>query len=299
MKNDIIRSHKSYFVFLDVLGFTDIVEKDADKFMNIVPEFIKCFEKAFSEAMTIHYTKNGHDGQYDINMGDCHFRIFSDSIYIWCDEPTEKDLLILLWCMDELFITGLKNQFPLRGAMTYGDLFVYKNTTHEFLNNETIYGKPLIEAFKLEKMQNWSGLIISSRAWRHIESTWEGKHFAGNPDCYSLFTSHQHFIWYKVPVKANFKNDCSPYGIVLNWLKRPNDESPIQEQDIINGFRKSEDKHTKELVDNTKSFFDYTIGSQITISPNENELGSYNSDVFIEKDEPDNNLINPSNEQKN
>lgn len=279
MKNEnVIQSFESYFVYLDVLGFTEIVEKDADKFMDIIPQFVKCFENAFSEAMTIHYSKDGQDGQYHINMGDCHFRIFSDSIYIWCDNPTEKNFLILLWCMNELFVFGLKNKFPLRGAMTFGELFIYKNKSHEYLNNETIYGKPVIDALKLEKSQNWSGLIVSSSVWRHIESTWEGKNFIGSSDCHTLFApSHQHFTWYKIPTK----NQCGLPGIALNWLKRFKNESPIQKQDVINGFMESEDRHPKELIDNTKSFWDYTIGSQSTICPSKKELDSYNSDVFI------------------
>jgi hypothetical protein len=56
----------------------------------------------------------------------------------------------------------LAQGFPLRGAITYGDLYIYRKS-HVFL------GEAMINAYEKEQNQDWIGALVDSSFWNFHE----------------------------------------------------------------------------------------------------------------------------------
>lgn len=121
--------------FIDVLGFSDLVDSDTTELINRYFDFVLSdFEKAASK-------------------NKFNFLLISDSLVIYCNySVTELNLLIKVLCklqqklMEDAGILA-------RGAISFGELFIDKS-------KNVIVGKGLINAFKLEALANFPRIIL-------------------------------------------------------------------------------------------------------------------------------------------
>ena len=124
----------------------------------------------------------------------------------------------LLYAIIEILKYGLLNGFPLRGALSYGDIVLHKRKTLKaqrrtklFLLDDSIYRRAYMEAYFGEGIQEWSGGIVSQSAWNQIYKTWQSVNTPRDePHC--LFNIYPFFTWYPVRMKNGiFKT------IAINW----------------------------------------------------------------------------------
>jgi len=127
---------------------------------------------------------------------------YSDTILFYSADVTNKseadiDYIFhetLIAC-DLLFMAADKSMFPLRGAMTVGELIDRDNV---------VISKEIIEAYHMEKKQNWCGCWISNRCIHSISKDSLNDHRGSNS-----------MIEYDIPMKDNL---CE-HGYVYNWVK--------------------------------------------------------------------------------
>ena len=132
-----------YFLFADVLGFTNFVNNISHNSLD---------ERLEEWISVIDLIRQGSDV--------LKVSTVSDSV-LAMEEDTEGGLDRLTTFSRLLLERSIRTSFPIRGAITKGDL------TWE----ETIYGKAFIRAAELEKSQDWIG--ISCQPNLDIDWSWE------------------------------------------------------------------------------------------------------------------------------
>jgi hypothetical protein len=142
--------NERYIAFLDILGFSDMI-------LNTdLNEILKKFEPVlflipYAEALGEWTNLEGH---INLENKKCSCFSFSDTFVLCSRDATPESLntiIIATFILSRnLFALG----FPVRGAITKGEADCIPNTNH-------LIGKAIIEASKLEKRQNWFGVILS------------------------------------------------------------------------------------------------------------------------------------------
>lgn len=119
-----------YFLSADVLGFTNSVT-------NLSHESLSQHIESWISVVD----------QIKCETELCNVSIVSDTILALEDDSAEG-LERLLKFSKLLLERSLANGFPIRGAITQGEITWGK----------MIYGKPVVDAFVLEKAQDWIGI---------------------------------------------------------------------------------------------------------------------------------------------
>lgn len=256
---------KSYVAYFDVLGFTEVVKNHRTSELNqIVRKLFDGFNDAIDQSRTIQNVK--------IDISNIKFHLLSDSFVIWTEDVTHNDgntvsgksyivFRNLLYAIIEILKYGLLNGFPLRGALSYGDIVLHKRKalnaqTKLFLLDDSFYGRAYMEAYSLEAIQEWSGCIVSQSAWNQIYKTWQSVNTSGdNPHC--LFNKYPFFTWYPVRMKNGiFKT------IAVNWnYEYVRDKNKFIDSELIKmgffDYKKTFPKDSKKLIETLK-YLEYT-----------------------------------------
>lgn len=183
----------------DVLGFSDRLEQDGIGAVKAL------YDRLIEVALKPH-AANKLWTPFLQPLGDRSFcpgifwlplryAYFSDTILLWV--PCHPECLgpFLDRCLN-VFCEALKLGIPLRGAISAGDLILHKKANYYL-------GLPLVEAVKLEKAQNWLGVVlgVSVRSER-----------------LQLPFSPLQVILRDAPVKAGNRDLLS--GLALDWPRR-------------------------------------------------------------------------------
>lgn len=132
-----------YFLAADLLGFGKIVK-------NSTPVELDARMNAWSSL--VESTAKTH--------GISQVQLISDTVFVGTPS-TREGLLSLLSFSRELLSHGIRQSFPLRGAIVHGP----------YLFGSLTYGRAVIAAHELEQAQNWIG-IACEPGLLNIESTW-------------------------------------------------------------------------------------------------------------------------------
>jgi hypothetical protein len=140
-----------YLLFLDVLGFADLVEKQsAEAVYAVVNEALSAFER-WEELNRVFRT------------------IYFSDTFIFYQEPKGYGDS---WFLDVYAIGGmilsalLAREIPARGAITFGEFEVREDGSKR---HQIYFGQALIEAYRSEKKENWIGITIQKSAWEPYE----------------------------------------------------------------------------------------------------------------------------------
>ena len=126
---------QSYFMASDLLGFSSIVSNlDQDKLNERINAWIVLAKKIKSE------------------MGIRDMQLISDTLFVR-EEDSKDGLGRLLQFAKSLLERGIERSFPIRGAITYGDV----------IWGDLTYGKPVIEAHQLEMSLDLIGIACSPK----------------------------------------------------------------------------------------------------------------------------------------
>lgn len=145
---------KRTVALLDILGFRAMIENESTnnlgkRFSDIVGQGLSAMnrprERIPGELMFFP----------NLNPTDtyCTTFIFSDTVILISKSDSEIDCLALLiycWKAMQLLIGG---KFPVRGAVTHGEMYVNEK-------QNLFLGSALTSAYELEQKQNWIGAVI-------------------------------------------------------------------------------------------------------------------------------------------
>jgi len=263
---------KRYLAMLDILGFSDLVDKNNhselenifhDLGINIKNSIAdnndRLIFKSDGSLVAIPDTQN-----YTIGI---HVFVMSDTIMLWSDDATGKQFVNLLLVVGSLFCYTFKLGLPLRGAITYGDLDDLNKKKGvadrlDVIAIHTVFGKAMIEAHQLEKKQNWAGCIIAESAINNYAKDCKIaiKHNIEASDIDYLKKIGM-ILDYKVPMKYGEIKTLT----VINWPTRVNKQknNALTKTEVKNSFSKFKKEVTtwdaQYKVDNTLAFYDYVI----------------------------------------
>jgi hypothetical protein len=121
---------KQYFIaYFDILGFEKKVnQEDEKKNLILLTTINDCIANS-KEVISLFYDTG--------SKVDIRVKVFSDN-FVYC---TENDYISLLCMIATLQCTFLPYNIFIRGALSYGKIFI---------SDEFIYGKGLIDAYKIE-----------------------------------------------------------------------------------------------------------------------------------------------------
>ena len=156
------------FAMFDVLGFSGWItsvglQTVLDSYHSLIERaVVKSNEKGGLSAVRT------PEGALFAVTGPPSYAYFSDTILLWCPlvPPLVDDFV---GRCSSLICEALAMNIPLRGALTLGDA-VLDRKSNFFL------GKPIVEAAKLEKAQNWLGLTFGhSAVWSSFLAQLHGR----------------------------------------------------------------------------------------------------------------------------
>jgi hypothetical protein len=141
-----------YLLYLDVLGFSDIVETRAvEEVYAIVDECLQAFDRwqRLNRLFSTIY--------------------FSDTFIFYQEPKGYGD-----WAFLDVYAIGgmvlsalLAKGIPARGSITFGEFEVRKDTTKK---HQVYFGRALIEAYRAELREKWIGITIEPSAWKPFEA---------------------------------------------------------------------------------------------------------------------------------
>jgi hypothetical protein len=145
----------------DILGFTELVRKHS--LAEVVDDALGWFRKALTHSILQGDFPTEPPSIRDL---DAHARIgvawFSDTILLYTKEDSDDAVRELVnavaWLLFETIVTGAMR---IRGGIAYGE-------AHIDAENSLFVGGPIIDAYLLEKDQEWSGAALTPAAVERI-----------------------------------------------------------------------------------------------------------------------------------
>ncbi len=205
-----------YVAFLDILGFKDMVLNNEHE--KLVPAFERLFAKSVNDGVSLFSHSPGK--YYPINC-----LVVSGSIFLWTEHDNPSQFFLLVASVRSIIGGCMSWGFPLRGAISHGDLSFSHTRLHEKkdLFAQTLIGKAIVNAYQDEKKQEWAGCIITKPTVQYVE---EKHNTSGDIKTLSNRLPQRYLFKYKVPMKEGEIED----RYVVNWI--PNFTGTLDSQTI-------------------------------------------------------------------
>lgn len=149
MDKDCDLAEGRYLLFLDILGFSELVKtKGVAEVLSVINETLQTFdrwEKVSRSFKTIY---------------------FSDTFLFYQEQKMQGE-----WDFTDIYCAGgniltalLAKGIAARGAITFGEFEVYDAVSGK---HPIYFGAALIEARQAEQKESWIGITIQPSAWLH------------------------------------------------------------------------------------------------------------------------------------
>lgn len=156
-----------YLLFLDILGFSELVEtRDTEEIYIVIDNALKTF------------------GRWEELNGLFKTIYFSDTFLFYQESSGYcKRAFMDIYAIGGMILSALlAASIPARGAISFGELEVKFDSTGR---HQVYFGKALIEAYKAEQLEKWIGITIMPSAWAPYD--------ADDPGIIDLFASEK--VW--------------------------------------------------------------------------------------------------------
>lgn len=158
-----------FFGFLDILGFGDIVRStEHNRLEHLYLTLPAQLDGALAGERYVAVGGNARTLRFlpDIDKATVNSLLVSDSIMLWTNTESMRAFFNILTAVRDLMISALVHGMPLRGAISRGPLTLLtgRSSTKRLIFQHTLFGKPIVEAANAEKVQEWSGCIITPTA---------------------------------------------------------------------------------------------------------------------------------------
>lgn len=175
----------------------------------------------------------------------------SDTFVIYCPYKSSSDIAQFLWNVQQLLFHSIRERFPLRGAITIGQVAA-NPAEHLFL------GPAIIEAIEYEKVADWAGAIICPRLESELISRGLDSHLE------ALLVRHP------VPYKEAYSKKCPQQLLCINWLS--DSFNYINPKFIDCKFPKfnvdtNEGVSAQSKVRNTRAFMEHVVSLNAEVGP--------------------------------
>lgn len=253
LNNSSNKIKKHTVAFFDILGFKNKVL--SSELFELATSYEYLLSLVINHLNQKKDDKNSLFPNHQIGSPYCYNYFFSDSIILFSLDDSEESCLKLLVFAWRLFQFLLAFNFPARGSICFGDMYVNPQ-------NKIFLGKALIDAYELEQKQEWIGAIIDKSIFEAFPNL---AHLCEKEN--SIF--HYLFFEYDVPLK----NGLICRSSTINWrfnlvveegtrsiLKYLNDAKIQDVKDI-------EDFKILKKLDNTLRYAEKVLSTKVIYSP--------------------------------
>lgn len=258
-----------YVAFLDVLGFEPMVERcEFEKVMQIYENalvFAAQVGASHGKVMTVE-TPEGRKSGPDLSRTNVQCLIISDSVLFLTPNISMQSFVEICAAVSHMLVAGVVTGVPMRGHIACGELAVMDSRCSASFSIHSLVGRPLVRAYREEKLYQWSGCTIADECVaeyekRHAEyiehhpnSSWE--------DCLSIedIARLGLIVRFATPRKGGSLEQW-----VINWPQRMGSLS-------LDTVRKAFAKHSKpvdcdsvrEKIANTIAFVEFSKSQQLS-----------------------------------
>jgi hypothetical protein len=227
----------------DILGFSRLVEDNPLE--SVVDGALGWFRKSLHHS--VH--KDGFpEASVTLKQLQTHSDVgiawFSDTILMYTMRDTDDCLRSLMSSIGWLlFETNMAGRTRIRCGIAYGKVYVDET-------NSMYVGRPIIEAYRLEKRQAWSGAALTESAIQRVPDYARAAQF---PE------------WWLIPWKVPIKNAPAEQTLAINWTlgfhdspfilnysgqhAEPTSSDWAQDPDICEKWRNTRDFHDNVCED--------------------------------------------------
>ncbi|MCC7091802.1 MAG: hypothetical protein IT524_07595 [Nitrosomonas sp.] len=186
----------NYFIAVcDILGFSDLVR--GNELDDVVTHSLGWFRKSLNHSL--------HKANFPTEVPptadlDRHSKVgvawFSDTVLFYTkndtDEAVKELLSTVAWLVFETLQGG---NTKVRGGLAYGEAYIDPL-------NALFVGQPIVDAYNLEKSQQWSGAALSSSAVNRLPE---------------MARSGQYADWWVKPYDVPLKNQKTLQTLAIDW----------------------------------------------------------------------------------
>ena len=158
---------ETYIAFFDILGFKEIVlNNDLKSLNNKFNDFLRESQISVSTGQTVHL-ENGIivPDLSEIKVNCIHI---SDSVIFWTQNQDQESFNNLLNACTTFYRRSLQMEFPLRGAIVYGEMEftpgIINDKEQNSFSNFSLIGKGLINAYLKAESLHLSACIVDQSA---------------------------------------------------------------------------------------------------------------------------------------
>ncbi len=135
------------------------------------------------------------------------FAMFSDTILIYSKDDDDISCRNVIETVAWIILTNMSTELKIRAGIAYGEFFADPE-------NELYYGPALVEAYELEKAQEWAGGSLTIGAAKRIPP---------------ITSTGERFQWYicNYPVPLKPDSGIMPSGIAVDWTQYIHNSMPF------------------------------------------------------------------------
>ena len=144
-----MNSEKGYIIYLDLLGYQNIVKRNDSAEIEKLKTFIEnFFNSDFLRSKASLLYNNFDDDKFLFRCYSDNFLLFYKSI-----DMNSDDFLVSILLSSFIIGSGIKEGYMMRGSIVYGEISY---------NNNTVFGNSIIEAYKLESGHIEPNIVLST-----------------------------------------------------------------------------------------------------------------------------------------
>ncbi|MHA3047864.1 hypothetical protein JSO59_010980 [Riemerella anatipestifer] len=159
---------KKFIAFFDLLGFKQFIENNDEKEQQrVIDNILRDIEQSLvkqKDGSLMNKKVNGSSIVADLEYIKINTLSFSDTIVFWTNDNSLDSLEKLLIASKEFNFRMNKFNFPIRGALVYGNIYKLfgqhesKEGFHYGVNS--VFGEGIVKAYEKAESQEWAGTVI-------------------------------------------------------------------------------------------------------------------------------------------
>ena len=153
---------QSVFVaYFDILGFKQIVENlSGEELLSVLNQFTLMSQKSISEGKV--RQREDRCFVYDIWRTNIRCLHISDSVIFWSKSNTKEDFVDMAKVCQDFLLSTLHTSIPVRGCMTYGELFYKSGEVNNSYYSYLLLGKGLVSAYIGAESLEFVGCVVDN-----------------------------------------------------------------------------------------------------------------------------------------